>query len=739
MNRKARRAAAKQAKTAIPDSRVVAPANSGRDVGSLFALAVQHHQAGRFSDAEGLYRQVLACDSNHAESLHLLGAIAHQNSRHEAAIDLIGRAIALDPRSPQFHYNIGLAFAALGRIDEAIRHNRSAIELRSDYADAHNNLAAALRAKGQLSEAAAHYQRALALKPGVLETYDDLARVLLAEGDAEAALEVVRRGFSVRETPSNRHLFVQCMKHLRSIPRGGDLRDLLIRALLEPWGRSAELARIGAAFLKQSDIIGACVARANAAWPRLLSAQELFGSSGLSRIAGDRLFRCLLEFTVVRDIPLERFLTNARRAVLVRAIETQASDALDPDLLNVACALARQCFINEYVFGESEGEREQVGALRDALVTALQSGGPIPALWPVAVASYMALHSISGADALLDMAWPEVVAGVLVQQVQEPKAEQQLRASIPLLTPIADRVSVLVKRQYEENPYPRWPEPMPPSKPLSFDDYMCLQFPLAPFQRLGKANVDILIAGCGTGRQSISTAQNIVGAQVLAIDLSLTSLGYAKRKTLALGLGNIEYAQADILQLGSIGRTFDVIEAGGVLHHLADPWAGWRMLLALLRPNGCMRIGLYSALARPAVVAARRFIAERGYGPSANDIRKCRQELMNLRDGAPLKILTDSSDFFHLSGCRDLMFHVQEHQVTLPAIKSFLIENDLQFLGFVEMDAGTIREYRRRFPADNAMIDLDLWHLFETEHPHTFAGMYMFAVQKRSQSDIASD
>ncbi len=30
---------------------------------------------------------------------------------------------------------------------------------------------------------------------------------------------------------------------------------------------------------------------------------------------------------------------------------------------------------------------------------------------------------------------------------------------------------------------------------------------------------------------------------------------------------NIEYAQADILKLGDIGRTFDIIESVGVLHH----------------------------------------------------------------------------------------------------------------------------------------------------------------------------
>ena len=37
------------------------------------------------------------------------------------------------------------------------------------------------------------------------------------------------------------------------------------------------------------------------------------------------------------------------------------------------------------------------------------------------------------------------------------------------------------------------------------------------------------------------------------------------------GLHNVEYAQADILKLGTLGRSFDRIEAMGVLHHLADP------------------------------------------------------------------------------------------------------------------------------------------------------------------------
>ena len=120
---------------------------------------------------------------------------------------------------------------------------------------------------------------------------------------------------------------------------------------------------------------------------------------------------------------------------------------------------------------------------------------------------------------------------------------------------------------------------------------------------------DVLIAGCGTGLSTIEFARHARAARVLAIDLSLASLSYAKRMAQSFGIANIEFGQADIMSLGSIGRQFDFIDASGVLHHLADPWEGWRVLLSLLRPGGDMQVGLYSELARRNVVAARALIA----------------------------------------------------------------------------------------------------------------------------------
>ncbi len=154
-------------------------------------------------------------------------------------------------------------------------------------------------------------------------------------------------------------------------------------------------------------------------------------------------------------------------------------------------------------------------------------------------------------------------------------------------------------------------------------------FPDAPFVPIDKEDgVEFLIAGCGTGQQSIERAQAFAGVKFTAIDLSMASLCYARRKTRELGIANVEYAQADILKLGTIGRSFDAIETSGVLVAIGDPWGAWRILLELLKPGGVMSIGLYSETARRNVVAAQKYLAERGYRANDEDMRRGRQDVM---------------------------------------------------------------------------------------------------------------
>jgi SAM-dependent methyltransferase len=441
-------------------------------------------------------------------------------------------------------------------------------------------------------------------------------------------------------------------------------------------------------------------------------------------MASDPLLRALLESAPVRDVALERALTAARTELLQRAIA--GPDTLD-DRLDFFCALARQCFINEYAFACSADEAAKVDRLQQVMSAALETSASAPALALTALAAYRPLHTLAQAASLPDRPWPAPVAALIDQQVREPIEERELRGTLPALTPIDDEVSLRVQQQYEDMPYPRWLKTAPAGRPINLEWYLRNQFPQARmwFDR-SRNGIDVLIAGCGTGQHTIETAQRYADAHVLAVDLSRTSLAYAQRKTRALGLSNVTYAQADILRLGGLGRAFDLIEVGGVLHHLRDWAQGWQVLITLLRPGGFMHVGLYSALARADIRAARAFIAERGYGSSADEIRRCRQELLGCEDGSPLRNVAKYADFFTTSECRDLLFHVQEHQLTIPQIQAFLRDHGLNFIGFT----GDAAESFRRQVTGGDPADLDQWHRFETANPLAFTGMYQFWIQK---------
>jgi SAM-dependent methyltransferase len=235
------------------------------------------------------------------------------------------------------------------------------------------------------------------------------------------------------------------------------------------------------------------------------------------------------------------------------------------------------------------------------------------------------------------------------------------------------------------------------------------------------------------GEDALITATRFSNARVLAVDLSLSSLSYALRKTNELGFSNIEYAQADIMELGSLGRQFDLIECGGVLHHLGDPLTGWRTLVDLLRPEGLMKIALYSETARQDIVSGRSLIAEKGYTTSPEDIRRCRQDIIAMAgDGNPEMVkICNTGDFFNLSACRDLLFHVQEHRFTLPQIEAALKTLKLKFLGFEMRDQRELSMFRESHPDRGALTSLDLWHTFELDNPDTFRVMYHLWCRKK--------
>jgi len=163
-----------------------------------FALALQHHQAGRLREAEQIYRLILAQQPDHPHALHFLGVIAYQTKQNDVAIDLIQRAIALRPNYPEAHCNLANALKSNGQLDQAIGAYRRAIALRPEYLEAHINLAAALKDHGQLDEAIDAYRKAIALHPDLPEVQNELGNLLRSKGELGEAVAAYRQAISLR-------------------------------------------------------------------------------------------------------------------------------------------------------------------------------------------------------------------------------------------------------------------------------------------------------------------------------------------------------------------------------------------------------------------------------------------------------------------------------------------------------------------------------------------------------------
>ncbi|MCJ7602505.1 MAG: tetratricopeptide repeat protein [Desulfobulbaceae bacterium] len=746
-----------------PARHIVQPRGDEPSAHEVEALLEMYH-TGRYVEAENAARALIAGYVNNGIGWKVLGPVLQAQGRHDEAratmqkatqlfpedagvhynmghvLDDQGllheaelsyrRALALNPGFALAHNNLGNTLAGLGRLPEAEACYRRALELNPDYAKACNNLGNLLKDRGLFSEAEANYHRALQIKPNFVEALNNLARLHAIKGKPEVSLSILSKSLLIEERYEAQTLFVGCIRQLRFERIDASLRDTLVRAFSVPWGRPCDMAKVGADIVKLNRDVGECIARAACAWPSRLSVKELLGPAGISPIVSDRLLHCLLISAPICSIELERFLTMMRMIMLDDVISSGGTLSKEAYVIDFCCALANQCFINEYVFVTDKAEIDKVKYLQSLIADFLDTGARIPAILPVVVATYIPLSSLPFSVKLLERQWPEAVMSVMIQQVKEPEVERSLRETICQLTSIEDEVSVKVRNQYEENPYPRWVKVAPFSRPMGIDARLRRLFPDVTFKPLEKTeNIDVLIAGCGTGQHPIDTARHLLGARMLAVDLSLNSLCYAKRKTMDFDLKNIEYAQADIMKLGELGREFDVIESAGVLHHLADPFAGWRVLLSLLRPGGFMYLGFYSEIARRDVVNARHYVAERERGDlsEVDAIRQGRQDMIDA-DKSFGKLL-ETGDFFSVSACRDLLFHAQEHRMTLVGIDNFLKVNGLLFLGF-EIDDNILHDYKLRFPDDPTATNLRYWNDFENENPDIFFGMYQFWIQK---------
>jgi len=286
----------------------------------------------------------------------------------------------------------------------------------------------------------------------------------------------------------------------------------------------------------------------------------------------------------------------------------------------------------------------------------------------------------------------------------------------------AEPVTRAVAGQYESWPYPAWSRISAP-EPTTLAASIAKLDPDGPRDTAPKP--EILVAGCGTGREAAIWARHYPDARITAIDISATSLSYGERR--CAGLDNIAFELLDLHRASRLNRRFDAIVCSGVLHHLPDPEKGWAALVDVLKPGGVMHVMVYSKLARLRVLAARKHITDLLERPvDADLLREVRRRLIGTARG----MIAGSRDFYTLGGVHDLLLHRHEDPFDVPRIRRALAQLGLELLAFTLPTRAQDARYRANNPADRLHRDFAAWAALEKEVPFLFAKMYGFWCRK---------
>ena len=723
----------------------------------IFDLAIKSHFQNDLKNAEILYKKVLDINPKNLSACNNLGIIFNNLNNIKDAEKYYLKAIKINPNYADANYNIAGLYKSTGKIHDSIKYYEKTILINPNYADAYNNIGLIHFEKGENLIAKKYFEKAITIKPQSVNALNNLGIIFDTLNQYENAINCYNKVISIDKFNSNAlnnaaisyskigkeeisiNYFLKVIKtEPRNIYFLNSIANMFVNLKITSDTKINQNNLYNLLlFLFQNDNIN----HEDVSNQVILfslgvneielenlgnSVNTLINNINIQNLLNNELFLLFLKKKLNKELNLEIVLIKIRKEIIEALFENKKNNL--KKYLDFIIALSEQCWLNEYIFPKTEKEIE----LEKRLINKIEKDENINELEISILSCFSALKKTKSIFKKLKNFKSEnkLFNQLILSQIIEPLEEENLKKSIKSYKNINDKVSKKVKMQYEENPYPRWKSC---NINISQNYIKCINDDINPYILPFNEKIyepDVLIAGCGTGKHAIS-ASRYKDAKILAIDLSLSSLAYAKRKILDLNYKNFDFLAADILEIKNLGKKFDIIECAGTLHHMEKPILGLEVLLNLLKPNGFLKIGLYSKIAREPIINFRKNLLNKKSKKKSDNIMLLRKEIIeNRTNNKYFKKITNSKDFYSRSNLRDLLFHIQEHQFTIGEIKEIVENYKLEFLNFIITDPLIKLKYLKNFPDDVMQNSLNNWEKFETDNPNIFNGMYQFWLKK---------
>lgn len=665
-----------------------------REVKALKRQALEYYQLASNQDLDALTVElrlqqakstaslVLKYNPEDSDTLNLFCRIALESGDVSDAKSAITQALDIHPRNGGYWYSFGHVLLAEQNFAEAETCFRKAIKYSAKETKADHFLAYTLQAKGDVVEA--------------FQLYRELAK-------------------TQSNDPHIKSKLFECAALVSADYYDSEIEHDLLTYLKWENTNSYQLSSLVCSTLEHK-----------------FQLNEAGCSATSEEIASDQLFLQALKKVLIKSGNLEK-LVMALRYELLLAVTNQGR--VPNTFIDLAVSIA--CYGNnsEYILPMTDAEKNMTAALKDLCNSALAESSCQPESISGALLMYSMyapwtrLKDLNKLFGFEDKAWPSYFKEL---KIRNSILVQLSTIEIKSLSEISSGTSERVKAQYEAFPYPRW-QNIDYKRHTHYNLALKQELPNIHFPKyFGEQSLRVMVAGCGTGRHALHVAKYFRNVEVTAIDLSHSSLAYAKLKANEFSVNNIQFYQSDLLKLtrSPVDELFHIIECSGVLHHIKEHHRALDNLLNLLVPGGLIKIALYSERAREPVKQIRNLFKRENTKLEPNRIRMIRQAILSSTDMKGKVQLTESDDFYSMSGTVDLLFHEYETRFTPLSIMRLCEQHELKFMGFSSLSNSVKQQFKELHGKEADFTDLTLWESFEEQHPTTFSAMYQFYCQK---------
>ena len=660
--------------------------------------------------AESLCKKYLEKNPHNTNILEILAKIYLQKNEHSDALKIYKDLNSKNKENTNFLVNIALCYNKLGKFDKSIKIYEGLAQNEVNNLYILYNYAKVLKDANKIKESSIILQKIINVDSKNQGALNLLGRISLLDNDYAKAISYFNKVLLIN--PVNFTAlknFSSLMVHSYGLIKKEDYpvtENLLCNILDNKEIGSEDITKIIEAILLEK------------------IEERAFDQTNADIISklDCELFHKSLRNNVITDIKLEEIIKIIRKDFLSKIINNNIDDYKIAD--KFITSLSIQSFLNEYIWHYDD---EEIVLIKKIEKKIKSDDFFVSDFNKFYIYIFYCYKQIKDRDIKKELTKNNYhLNNNFIKYIfSDREYEQALKKQIPTIGNIEDKISKKIASQYENSPYPRWNSiSLMETQELEDIINLCVHPNTLSIPKKDKLNV--LIAGCGTGKVVVSAANLYKNSNIYAFDLSKSSLSYAKRLTEEYQQKNVSFFQSDILEASNINKTFDIIECTGVLHHMDKPLLGLKGLVNLLKNNGYIKLSLYSTKSRKFVKMIRKDIA-------MNKLKINKENMIEYRN----KMIVDykkykftSSDFYSLSGFRDLFFNVKEHTFSQVEVKKIIDECGLEFLGYYFRDPEIKNSYRKRYPQDTKCLNLENWDEFENYNNLAFAETPFFWCKK---------